>query len=132
MYELNDDQNRILNVLKNPSHYVINSEENGIKGNPDYAICKTKRDIEFFLTRHQDVAVKPDVLTGGKGVKITGEHLFGAQDVIEYALDRINSDGLVVIDEKLEGREFTLQAFSDGKNIEIMPLVPSSNNTSMR
>ena len=42
-------------------------EENGIKGNPDYAICKTKRDIESFLIRHQDVAVKPDVLTGGKG-----------------------------------------------------------------
>lgn len=34
MYELNDDQNRVINVLKNPSHYVINSDENGIRGLP--------------------------------------------------------------------------------------------------
>ena len=34
MYELNDDQNRVFNVLKNPSQYIINSEENGIKGLP--------------------------------------------------------------------------------------------------
>ena len=34
MYELNDDQTRVLNVLKNPSHYIINSDETGIKGLP--------------------------------------------------------------------------------------------------
>ncbi|MFX1284544.1 MAG: hypothetical protein ACFFB5_12865 [Promethearchaeota archaeon] len=40
MYELNDDQNRIINVLKDPSHYIINSEENGIKGIPYKEIMK--------------------------------------------------------------------------------------------
>ena len=34
MYELNDDQNRVISVLKNPSHYIINSQENGVKGLP--------------------------------------------------------------------------------------------------
>ncbi|UCE12528.1 MAG: hypothetical protein JSV04_10065 [Candidatus Heimdallarchaeota archaeon] len=34
MLELNDDQTRVINVLKNPSLYVVNSEENGIKGLP--------------------------------------------------------------------------------------------------
>jgi hypothetical protein len=40
VYDLNDDQNRILNVLKNPSHYIVNSEENGIKGLPYKEIMK--------------------------------------------------------------------------------------------
>lgn len=34
MYELNDDQNRVISVLKNPSHYIINNQENGVKGLP--------------------------------------------------------------------------------------------------
>ena len=40
MYELNDDQNRVIDVLKNPSHFIINSEENGIKGLPYKEIMK--------------------------------------------------------------------------------------------
>ena len=31
--------------------------------------------MRTFLRDHPNVAVKPDVLTGGKGVKLTGEHL---------------------------------------------------------
>lgn len=40
MYKLNNDQSRIINALKNPSHYIINSEENGIKGLPYKEIMK--------------------------------------------------------------------------------------------
>ncbi len=40
MYELNDDQRRIVDVLKNPSHYVMRSEENGIIGLPYKEIMK--------------------------------------------------------------------------------------------
>jgi phosphoribosylamine-glycine ligase len=39
--------------------------------------------VKAFLKGHPDVAVKPDVLTGGKGVKITGEHLHSAFDEID-------------------------------------------------
>jgi hypothetical protein len=34
VYELNDDQNRVISVLKDPSHYIVNSQENGVKGLP--------------------------------------------------------------------------------------------------
>lgn len=98
-------------------------DEHGIDGNPDFRICRSLDDVRDFLRSHADVAVKPDVLTGGKGVKITGEHLHSRQDVEEYAAERIGSDGLVVLEEKLRGREFTLQAFTDGNHIEVMPLV---------
>jgi phosphoribosylamine--glycine ligase len=98
-------------------------EDHGIEGNPEYRICRTSDDVKGFLRDHPELAVKPDVLTGGKGVKITGDHLRSASDVEEYALERIGEDGLVVLEEKLVGREFTLQAFSDGSRIEVMPLV---------
>ena len=98
-------------------------EEHGIDGNPEFSICRSLGEVRAFLRDHTEVAVKPDVLTGGKGVKITGEHLHSASEVEEYAGERIRSDGLVVLDEKLVGREFTLQAFTDGSSLEVMPLV---------
>ena len=98
-------------------------EEHGIDGNPEFSICRSLGEVRAFLRDHPEVAVKPDVLTGGKGVKITGEHLHSASEIEEYAAERIRSDGLVVLDEKLVGREFTLQAFTDGSSLEVMPLV---------
>jgi phosphoribosylamine--glycine ligase len=98
-------------------------ESQGIRGNPDFRVCRTAEDVREFCRGHPEVAVKPDVLTGGKGVKISGEHLKTAHEVEEYALERIASDGLVVLEERLIGREFTLQAFSDGNRVEVMPLV---------
>ncbi len=98
-------------------------DEQGVEGNPDFRICRSLDDVRGFLRSHADVAVKPDVLTGGKGVKITGEHLHSRRDVEEYAAERIGSDGLVVLEERLRGREFTLQAFTDGSRVEVMPMV---------
>ncbi len=98
-------------------------DQNNITGNPEYRICRNIEEVKEFLDEHPDVAVKPDVLTGGKGVKVTGQHLITRKQVEEYARERIKSDGLVVLEEKLIGREFTLQAFSDGKRLKFMPLV---------
>ncbi len=97
--------------------------ENGIIGNPDYRICKSLDDVREFLDVQPDVAVKPDVLTGGKGVMVTGQHLKSRSETEAYAVERINGDGLVVLEEKLVGKEFTLQAFSDGRRLKFMPLV---------
>lgn len=97
--------------------------EHQIEGNPEFSICRDLEGVRRFLREHPDVAVKPDVLTGGKGVRITGEHLNSSADVEAYAAERIGIDGLVVLEEKLVGREFTLQAFTDGSRVEVMPLV---------
>jgi phosphoribosylamine---glycine ligase len=98
-------------------------EENGIPGNPAFKICRSLAEVKLFLREYPDVAVKPDVLTGGKGVKLTGEHLHTAKEVEDYCAECIRNDGLVVLEEKLRGKEFTLQAFVDGKHVEVMPLV---------
>lgn len=40
MIELSDDQRLVIDALKNPSHYVVRSEENGIIGLPYPEIMK--------------------------------------------------------------------------------------------
>ncbi len=96
---------------------------NNIDGNPKFRICKTEDEVKSFLDECPEVAVKPDVLTGGKGVRVSGQHMKNRTETEAYALERIRDDGIVVLEEKLIGKEFTLQAFVDGSRLHYMPLV---------
>ena len=97
-----------------------------IPGNPQYRLFKDLDSAEKFLQSSGPVAIKPIGLTGGKGVKITGEDLPTKQTEINYVrrvlADKIGGDG-VLIEEKLDGEEYSLQAFVDGRDIHTMPLV---------
>lgn len=70
------------------------------------------------------VVVKPSGLTGGKGVKVMGPHLASHADAAEYArsllVDRRHGDA-VLIEEKIVGAEFTIQAISDGSTVVFPP-----------
>ena len=92
-----------------------------IAGCPKYQFFSDAKDAIAFLNAHPDTeyAIKPTGLTGGKGVRIIGEHvdLAGAQ---EYVLELLHN---IVLEERLIGEEFTLQAFVDGKTLIPMPLV---------
>jgi phosphoribosylamine---glycine ligase len=66
------------------------------------------------------VAVKPSGLTGGKGVKVMGPHLADHRQAGEYALsllERCRPGESVLIEEKVIGAEFTIQAISDGRTV---------------
>ncbi|MFH0956678.1 MAG: phosphoribosylamine--glycine ligase [Candidatus Aenigmatarchaeota archaeon] len=67
--------------------------------------------------------VKPDGLTGGKGVMVSGEHLSDADDAVSYCREVLKKHPLVVIEEKIEGEEFSLMCFSDGRTVRAMPPV---------
>ena len=69
------------------------------------------------------IVVKPDGLTGGKGVKVYGDHMFSKADIIEYCQELVDQKSRFILEEKLDGEEFTLQAFVDGKNVIGTPLV---------
>ena len=71
----------------------------------------------------KNIVVKPDGLTGGKGVKVYGDHLFSKQDILDYCQTLVKQKSLFLIEEKIEGEEFTLQTFVDGKNVVGTPLV---------
>ncbi len=66
------------------------------------------------------VVVKPSGLTGGKGVKVMGPHLAGHEDAADYARGLLAAGrhgDSVLIEEKIVGAEFTIQAISDGRTI---------------
>lgn len=65
--------------------------------------------------------VKPEGLTGGKGVKVGGIHFKGKEEGFEYAKSCLEGSGNVIIQDKVEGREFTVTGLTDGKNIVITP-----------
>jgi phosphoribosylamine--glycine ligase len=79
--------------------------------------------VRDFIQNAESAVVKPLGLTGGKGVKILGETLATKQDAIAYASELIKKDGRVLVEEKLVGEEFTLQAFVAGGECTPMPLV---------
>ena len=79
--------------------------------------------LEEVMKNYEDdsFVVKPEGLTGGKGVKVGGIHFKGKQEGFEYAKSCLESDGKVIVQDKVEGREFTVMALTDGKNIVVTP-----------
>jgi phosphoribosylamine---glycine ligase len=93
---------------------------------PAVRVVRDAREVDdamsFFGER--PVAVKPSGLTGGKGVKVMGPHLADHAQAREYALSllaRRRSDDSVLIEEKVLGAEFTIQAISDGHTVVFPP-----------
>jgi len=101
-------------------------EDYKIKGSLIYKVFDNYEDISEFLDDfNRDVVVKPVGLTGGKGVKIVGDHLKDNQEAKIYAKEvmetKMGGFPQVIIEERLIGEEFTLQAFCDGNNLAPMP-----------
>ena len=71
----------------------------------------------------ETIVVKPDGLTGGKGVMVYGDHLFSKIDIMNYCQELTDKRSPFILEEKLDGEEYTLQAFVDGKNVVGTPLV---------
>ncbi|MEN6342374.1 MAG: phosphoribosylamine--glycine ligase [Methanospirillum sp.] len=92
----------------------------GIPGCPEYGLFTDSEEAIRFIRDHPgELAVKPVGLTGGKGVRITGEQV-DREGACAYVREL---GGPVVVEERLEGEEFTLQAFVDGTHLAPMPLV---------
>ncbi len=99
-------------------------EKYGIPGNPGYAVFEHYADAAGFIDNcSYDVVVKPSGLTGGKGVRIVGEQLGDNADAKIYVKELLGGKGAsVVIEERLIGEEFSLQAVTDGRKMVAFPL----------
>ncbi len=102
-------------------------QKHGIAGNLSFASFGNAEDAEEYLKGiDHEIVVKPVGLTGGKGVKVQGEHLHGFDETMEYIREifdgNIGGAG-VILEERAVGEEFTQMVFSDGKRIVPMPLV---------
>lgn len=90
-----------------------------IPGNVEYRVFKKLDGLEAYLRELGDFVIKPDGLTSGKGVKVSGEHLHSVEEAIEYAASILNAGhDAVVIEEKLDGEEFSFQSFCDGIHVK--------------
>lgn len=101
----------------------------GIPGNPEYRIFRKSEDnacgvdiyLEELRDKNKDPVIKPAGLTGGKGVRLVPEH-FNFDGARDYAVEVLKNSDLV-IEERLIGQEFTVQAFVDGENLAYAPAI---------
>ncbi|WP_049987776.1 phosphoribosylamine--glycine ligase [Halobellus rufus] len=96
-------------------------ESESIPGCPDYAVFEdTEAACEYIDASDGDLAVKPAGLTGGKGVKVIGDQVDreGAKAYL-----RENDYDEVVLEERLVGEEFTVQAFVANGDVRPTPAV---------
>ncbi|MFP4632338.1 MAG: phosphoribosylamine--glycine ligase [Halobacteriales archaeon] len=95
--------------------------ENEVPGAPEYEVFGSREAAADYVEGVEgDVAVKPRGLTGGKGVRVTGDQL-SKQEASDYVLDSDWDEW--VVEERLVGEEFTLQAFVADGVLRPMPLV---------
>ena len=92
--------------------------------NPQRKVFSSTEGVESFIKQlGGEYVIKFDGLMGGKGVRVSGEHLKNIDEGVAYANEIINIGGSFLIEEKLVGEEFSLMSFVDGKVCKHMPVV---------
>ncbi|MFD1515362.1 phosphoribosylamine--glycine ligase [Halomarina rubra] len=95
--------------------------DHDIPGCPDFeTFDDTEAACEYIDAYDGDLAVKPAGLTGGKGVRVTGDQVTKAE-AKEYL--READHDRVVLEERLVGEEFTVQAFVADGEFRVSPAV---------
>lgn len=61
--------------------------------------------------------IKVDGLMGGKGVKVSGDHLSNRHEAFTWCRELLRMGHSFVIEEKLDGEEFSFISVSDGKHV---------------
>jgi phosphoribosylamine--glycine ligase len=86
---------------------------------PEFRVLENKQEaIKYAKEKNFEVAVKPIGLTEGLGVKVLGDQLKNGKEVADY-ITQILTDGKkgkkVIIEQRIQGEEFTLQCFVNGE-----------------
>ncbi len=94
-----------------------------IPGQPKFKVFESIEGVMEFIEELDSIVIKPDGLTGGKGVKVQGDHFQTKEEAYKYCEDVLKEHNAVVVEEKLEGEEFSLQSLTDGKSLFDFPPV---------
>ncbi|ELZ16514.1 phosphoribosylamine--glycine ligase [Haloterrigena salina JCM 13891] len=95
--------------------------ENDIPGCPDFETFDDMDAACDYIDEYDgDLAIKPAGLTGGKGVKVIGDQVT-AEEGKEYIRD--SDYDQIVLEERLIGEEFTVQAFVANGEFRTAPAV---------
>lgn len=94
-----------------------------IPGNPQYQVFTSMEGVEAFLNSLDGIVLKPDGLTGGKGVLVQGDHFATKEEAMQLCAQILQESSSVIIEEKFDGEEFSLQCLCDGQTVVGTPLV---------
>jgi phosphoribosylamine---glycine ligase len=102
-------------------------QKHGVDASPKFKVFGKGEEESLYTFIDQKLrgnfVVKYDGLKGGKGVKVSGEHVHSIEEGSAYAKECIDECGKVVVEEKLIGVEFSLLSFVSGMQIVDMPAV---------
>ncbi len=79
-----------------------------------------KAVYEWLDKLNNQAVVKPDVPAAGKGVGVWEDHFTTREQLFKHFIANYQY-GEVIVEEKVEGEESSFQAFSDGKNLIVLP-----------
>ena len=101
--------------------------DHGIPGSPRFWAFDNPAEFEKFVKASDfEFVIKPLGLTGGKGVRVWGDHFTTKEEALAYGNEilakRIGGAARFLVEEKLVGEEFSLQAFCDGRSLVPTPL----------
>ncbi len=116
--------------------------KHGIPGRLRFKAFKNVENAVAYIREYaESVALKPARQVGGKGVKVIADlqaYLSREKTEVKEAHAKIISEehmkgytdieDKILIEEKVEGPEYTLQAFTDGRTVKPFPLVQDNKN----
>jgi phosphoribosylamine--glycine ligase len=94
-----------------------------IPGNPRFKVFNAIDGVEAFLNKMEGIVIKPDGLTGGKGVLVQGDHFTTKEEALNLCKQILAESSSLIVEEKFDGEEFSLQCLCDGKTVVGTPLV---------
>ncbi len=94
-----------------------------IPGNPQFKVFTSIEGVEAFLNELDGIVIKPDGLTGGKGVMVQGDHFATKQEALKICRQILAESKSLIVEEKFDGEEFSLQCLCDGNTVVATPLV---------
>lgn len=113
---------KVLAQLETSKSFTRNIlEKYHIEGNPLFKSFtkETFKDAKKWVSKVGKFVVKADGLAGGKGVLVQDDHFKTAQEGLTIAEEMLHHHSAVVLEEKFEGEEFSLQCLTDG--ITVVP-----------
>jgi phosphoribosylamine--glycine ligase len=94
-----------------------------IPGNPRFKVFNAIDGVDAFLNKMEGIVIKPDGLTGGKGVLVQGDHFTTKEEALNLCKQILAESSSLIVEEKFDGEEFSLQCLCDGKTVVGTPLV---------
>jgi phosphoribosylamine--glycine ligase len=96
----------------------------GVHGQPNWVAPASVEEVDAAIAAFTGpFVVKPSGLTAGKGVWVQGSDFVDSKEGGVYAKSLLLQGGRVLLEEKLEGEEFSLMAYVTDSGVYPMPAV---------